>query len=216
MSLNAAIRVKHDGFELDIKLDADEGETVAVLGPNGAGKTTLLRALAGLIAIEGRVELAGELLDDSAQGLHVPTERRHIGLVFQDHILFPHLSVLDNVAFGLQAQRHPDAKQVAHGWLARAGLTDKAASMPRELSGGQAQRVAVARALAYRPRLILADEPTGQLDHPTAQHLFDVLLAALAGTDTALVVATHDLPIAARLTTTWHMERGVLEEAAAC
>ena len=113
MSLNANIKVKHDGFELDVQLDVNEGETVAVLGPNGAGKTTLLRALAGLVSIEGRVALAGDVLEDSSLGLRVPTERRHIGLVFQDDVLFPHLSVLDNVAFGLQAQSRTDARQVA-------------------------------------------------------------------------------------------------------
>jgi molybdate transport system ATP-binding protein len=192
VTLNAAIRVKHDGFELDIKLDVDEGETVAVLGPNGAGKTTLLRALAGLVSIEGRVELAGELLDDSAQGLHVPTERRHIGLVFQDHILFPHLSVLDNVAFGLQAQRHPDAKQVARGWLARAGLADKAASRPRQLSGGQAQRVALLRTLATEPRLLLLDEPLSALDVTIRAEVRRELSRQLASFGGVRLLVTHD------------------------
>jgi molybdate transport system ATP-binding protein len=192
VSLTAAIRVKHDGFELDIKLGVDEGETVAVLGPNGAGKTTLLRALAGLVSIEGRVELAGELLDDSAQGLHVPTERRHIGLVFQDHILFPHLSVLDNVAFGLQAQRHPDAKQVAGRWLTRAGLADKAASMPRELSGGQAQRVALLRTLATEPRLLLLDEPLSALDVTIRAEVRRELSRQLASFGGVRLLVTHD------------------------
>ena len=115
MSLKASVKVRRDTFALDVQLDIDPGETVAILGPNGAGKTTLLRALAGLIKVVGRVELAGEVLEDSATGLRVPTEERHVGLVFQDHVLFPHLNVLDNVAFGLQAQRRPDAKKIARG-----------------------------------------------------------------------------------------------------
>ncbi|HEV1992681.1 MAG TPA: ABC transporter ATP-binding protein, partial [Candidatus Dormibacteraeota bacterium] len=164
MSLNARVKVRRNNFALDVELDIDPGETVAILGPNGAGKTTLLRALAGLVLIEGRVELAGEVLEDSAQRLRVPTEQRHIGLVFQDHVLFPHLNVLDNVAFGLQAQRRHDAKRIARGWLERAGLAEKASSMPRELSGGQAQRVALLRTLATEPRLLLLDEPLSALD----------------------------------------------------
>jgi len=119
VSLKARVKIIRAGFELDVLLDVDDGETVAVLGPNGAGKTTLLRALAGLASMDGRVELDGEVLEDSAQGLYVPTERRQIGLVFQDHVLFPHLTVLDNVAFGLQAQGRGDARQVARRWLER-------------------------------------------------------------------------------------------------
>ena len=164
MSLHAHVKVRHNDFALDVRLDADAGETVAILGPNGAGKTTLLRALSGLIKIDGRVELEGQVLEDSATRLHVPTEDRHVGLVFQDHVLFPHLNVLDNVAFGLQAQRRPNAKQLARGWLERAGLAEKASSMPRELSGGQAQRVALLRTLATEPRLLLLDEPLSALD----------------------------------------------------
>src|SRR6266550_639919 len=140
VSLHASIRVQRNGVALAVDLEVGAGETAAVLGPNGAGKTTLLRALAGLVPIDGRVELDGEVLDDSAAGRHVLTEHRRVGLVFQDHVLFPHMTVLDNIAFGLRAQHKRDASKVATGWLARAGLAERAGAMPRELSGGQAQR----------------------------------------------------------------------------
>jgi molybdate transport system ATP-binding protein len=192
VSLKARVKVIRAGFELDVLLDVDDGETVAVLGPNGAGKTTLLRALAGLASTDGRIELAGEVLEDSAQGLHVPTERRQIGLVFQDHVLFPHLTVLDNVAFGLQAQGRHDAKQVARGWLERAGLDDKAGSMPRELSGGQAQRVALLRTLATEPKLLLLDEPLSALDVTIRAEVRRELSRQLASFRGVRLLVTHD------------------------
>jgi molybdate transport system ATP-binding protein len=192
VSLKARVKVRHDKFALDVQLDIDPGETVAILGPNGAGKTTLLRALAGLVPIEGRVELGGQVLEDSALRLRVPTEQRHVGLVFQDHVLFPHLNALDNVAFGLQAQGRPEAKQIARGWLERAGLADKASSMPRELSGGQAQRVALLRTLATDPRLLLLDEPLSALDVTIRAEVRRELSRQLASFSGVRLIVTHD------------------------
>ncbi len=192
MSLKAQLKVNRDGFALDVQLDINQGETVAVLGPNGAGKTTLLRALAGLVPIEGRVELDGVVLEDSALRTRVPTEQRHVGLVFQDHVLFPHLNVLDNVAFGLQAQHRPDAKQVARRWLERAGLDDRASSMPRELSGGQAQRVALLRTLATEPRMLLLDEPLSALDVTIRAEVRRELSRQLASFIGVRLIVTHD------------------------
>jgi molybdate transport system ATP-binding protein len=192
VSLKARVKVRHDKFALDVQLDVDPGETVAILGPNGAGKTTLLRALAGLVPIEGRVELGGQVLEDSALRLRVPTEQRHVGLVFQDHVLFPHLNALDNVAFGLQAQGRPEAKQIARGWLERAGLADKASSMPRELSGGQAQRVALLRTLATDPRLLLLDEPLSALDVTIRAEVRRELSRQLASFGGVRLIVTHD------------------------
>ena len=192
MSLKAQLKVNRDGFALDVQLDINQGETVAVLGPNGAGKTTLLRALAGLVPIEGRVELDGVVLEDSALRARVPTEQRYVGLVFQDHVLFPHLNVLDNVAFGLQAQHRPDAKQVARRWLERAGLDDWASSMPRELSGGQAQRVALLRTLATEPRMLLLDEPLSALDVTIRAEVRRELSRQLASFIGVRLIVTHD------------------------
>jgi len=188
MSLHAEVVVRRNGFALDVRLDVDEGETVAVLGPNGAGKTTLLRALAGLIAIEGRVELDGEVLDDSKAGRHVPTERRRVGLVFQDHVLFPHMSVLHNVAFGLGG----DSMRKARDWLGRAGLLEMADRMPGELSGGQAQRVALIRTLATQPRLLLLDEPLSALDVSVRAETRRELSRRLAAFEGVRILVTHD------------------------
>jgi len=139
----------------------------ALLGPNGAGKTTVLRALAGLLRLaEGRVVLDGAVLEDTARRIRVPVERRPVGMVFQDYLLFPHLSAVDNVAFGLRARGmgRSAARRTAQAWLERLGLPAVADAGPRTLSGGQQQRVALARALATDPRLLLLDEPLAALD----------------------------------------------------
>ncbi|HZA79951.1 MAG TPA: ATP-binding cassette domain-containing protein, partial [Actinomycetes bacterium] len=148
MSLEARLRLTLGRLELEVELAVATGELVVLLGPNGAGKTTLLRALAGLLALErGRVVLDGTVLEDTASGTQVPTEQRPVGFVFQDYLLFPHLSALENVAFGLRARGLPkvEARRRAAGWLERVGLAGQAGARPRALSGGQAQRVALAR-----------------------------------------------------------------------
>ena len=188
MSLHAAVKVQRERFALDVDITVDAGETVAVLGPNGAGKTTLLRALAGLIPFEGRVELDGAVLDDSATRRHVPTEHRRVGLVFQDHVLFPHMSVLDNVAFGLKK----DGARLAREWLERAGLGDKARALPRELSGGQAQRVALLRTLITEPHLLLLDEPLSALDVTVRADVRRELSRQLSGFKGIRMLVTHD------------------------
>jgi len=188
VSLDATIRLKRNEFALDVQLKVSAGETVAVLGPNGAGKTTLLRALAGLVPIDGRVELNGQVLDDSAAGRHIPTERRRVGIVFQDHVLFPHMTVLDNVAFGLPH----DSSRIAREWLDRAGLGDRANAMPRELSGGQAQRVALIRTLATEPHLLLLDEPLSALDVTIRAEVRRELSRQLSGFHGVRILVTHD------------------------
>ncbi|XVQ86354.1 ABC transporter ATP-binding protein [Microbispora siamensis] len=189
MSMQAHLVVERPAFRLDVELGASAGEVVALLGPNGAGKTTALRGLAGLTALSGgRVEL------DGAEVHHLPPERRRIGVVFQDYLLFPHLSALDNVAFGPRCQGlgKAAARRVAAELLDRVGLAGHADVRPGRLSGGQAQRVALARALAVRPRLLLLDEPLAALDAHTRLEIRAELRRHLADFDGATILVTHD------------------------
>jgi len=182
-------------FELSITLDAKPGQVVAVLGPNGAGKTTLLRALAGLIPLSsGRVGLNGTVLEDVSSGERLTTEQRPIGVVFQDYLLFPRMSALENVAFGLRARglEKQSARAKAHQWLERVGLGHLAAQRPTSLSGGQAQRVALARALAPDPTLLLLDEPLAALDAATRVSVRSDLGKHLSGFDGVTLLITHD------------------------
>ena len=193
--LDARLVVRVGDLDLDLDLHVEDGETVALLGPNGAGKSTTLRALAGLRPLDdGWIRLDGTTLDDPGAGTFVETASRPIGMVFQDYLLFPRLSALDNVAFGLRARgrhRH-EAREAARTWLDRFDLTARAGAMPRTLSGGEAQRVALARALATEPRLLLLDEPLAALDASTRPQVRAQLRRHLAGFDGARIVVTHD------------------------
>ena len=195
MTLDARIVRTLGPFRLDINLTATSGETVAVLGPNGSGKTTLFRCLAGLLPIDGgRIELDGEPLDDPAADVFVRPEHRPVAVVFQDYLLFPNLTALENVAFGLRARGidKADARSSAASWLQRVGLADHAHHRPRTLSGGQAQRVALARALATEPRLLLLDEPLAALDAGTRGDVRRDLRRHLATFDGVRLLVTHD------------------------
>ncbi|MEU7898703.1 ABC transporter ATP-binding protein [Nonomuraea sp. NPDC049152] len=190
MTLRARLVVTRAAFGLDISLDVAAGEVVALLGPNGAGKTTALRALAGLTGLS-----AGGHITLDERPLHgMAVEHRPIGMVFQDYLLFPHLSALDNVAFGLRCRGEgkAESRRTARAWLERVGLAGHATARPRRLSGGQAQRVALARALAVRPRLLLLDEPLAALDAHTRLEIRSQLRHHLADFDGATVLVTHD------------------------
>ncbi|MFB7471935.1 ABC transporter ATP-binding protein [Kitasatospora sp. NPDC056184] len=193
--LDARLRVERAAFTLDLALTAAPGEVVALLGPNGAGKSTALRALAGLLPLgDGHLRLDGRVLEDPARRLHTPAEERPVGVVFQDYLLFPHLSALDNVAFGprCRGRSKREARAEAAGWLERMGLAEHADARPGRLSGGQAQRVALARALAVRPRLLLLDEPLAALDARTRLDVRAQLRRHLTEFEAVAVLVTHD------------------------
>jgi molybdate transport system ATP-binding protein len=184
-SLDLAVRVPG---RVEAEVSVPPGEVLAVIGPNGAGKTSLIRALAGLVPAEGHARLDGVDL------LTVPARDRGVGLVFQKQLLFPHLSALDNVAFGPRSRGVPraEADREAAEWLARFGIGELSHRRPRELSGGQAQRVAIARALATRPRVLLLDEPFTGLDVKVAMALRIELGRHLASYDGITLLVTHD------------------------
>ena len=195
MTLDADVRVSAGALDLDRHVKVDEGEVVALLGPNGAGQTTLLQAIAGIVPLRsGRVALDGRVLEDTGAGQYVPPERRSIGFVFQDYLLFPHLSVADNVAFGLRAKgvASAEAREKAIKWLDRAGLADYRAAKPAQLSGGQRQRVALARALAPEPRMLLLDEPLAALDATARAAVRRDLKSHLASFHGVRILVTHD------------------------
>ena len=193
--LTAQVEVGLGALDLDVSIEAAPGEIVAVLGPNGAGKSTFLRALAGLVPLtRGRVALDDVVLEDTAQRIHLPPERRPIGVVFQDYLLFPHLTALENVAFGLRARGVParEARSRARSWLDRLRIGETAETKPCALSGGQAQRVALARALAIDPLLLLLDEPLAALDASARGEVRRDLKRHLASFSGIRIVITHD------------------------
>lgn len=195
MTLDAHVEVTLEAFMLCLDLGVADGEVVAVLGPNGSGKTTLLRALAGLQPLSaGHIVLDGSILDDPWAKVLVPPEQRPCAMVFQDYLLFPHLTALANVAFGPRSRGIPraEAERGARAWLDRMGLADKARSKPGQLSGGQAQRVAVARALATEPRLLLLDEPMAALDVSVRGSVRHQLRRHLGEFGGSCIMVTHD------------------------
>jgi molybdate transport system ATP-binding protein len=195
VTLACRIAVERGDFSLDMALDVGPGETVAILGPNGAGKSTLLSALAGLLPLDrGSIVLGGEVLDDASTGVYIRPERRPVGVMFQDGLLFPHLTALDNVAFGPRSRgvSRPEARRRAGEWLARVGLAGQADLRPAALSGGQAQRVALARALVTDPALLLLDEPLSALDVAVRADVRRDLQHHLASFEGVRVVVTHD------------------------
>lgn len=175
----------------DVSLNAAEGKVMALLGPSGSGKSTILRLIAGLEAPDsGQITIGDELV--SSPGRMLAPEHRRVGMVFQDYSLFPHLTALANVMFGLNKLNRTERYEAALSWLDRVGLKHRAGSYPHELSGGEQQRIALARALAPKPRAVLLDEPFSGLDPVQRAELRDATLATLADTRTTTIFVTHD------------------------
>ena len=194
--LIADVDVSRGDFSLDITLRVEPGETLALLGPNGAGKSTTVGCIAGIVGLDaGRISIGPVVLDDSERGIRVPVEDRRVGLVFQDYRLFPHLSVLENVAFGQRSRgvARAEARASALVWLDRLGIAGFAGVRPGSLSGGQSQRVALARVLAMEPDVLLLDEPLAALDVEVRADVRAELVEHLRLFSGATIVVTHDL-----------------------
>jgi putative ABC transport system ATP-binding protein len=183
----------------DINLDIGRGEAFGLVGPSGSGKSTLLMVMAGLEQADtGTVTVAGEVLNKLDEDALARFRGRHVGIVFQSFHLIPTMTALENVAVPLELAGAEDPRERARAELAAVGLHDRLDHYPAELSGGEQQRVAVARALAPNPAIVVADEPTGNLDEDTGKQIIDLLFAGQAKRGTTLVLVTHDAALAAR------------------
>jgi len=198
----------------NIDMTVHEGESVAIVGASGSGKTTLLGLLAGLdLPSRGDIALAGATLGTLDEEARAQLRAREVGFVFQSFHLLPALTAEENIALPLELAGREDAARVREV-LEQVGLTHRARHYPRQLSGGEQQRVALARAFVARPRILFADEPTGSLDQATGQQISDLLFALNAGSDTTLVLVTHDLRLAQRCERIYRLDGGRLVDAA--
>ena len=189
------------------------GETVAILGASGSGKSTLLALLAGLdLPSSGSVTLVGENLVRLDEDERAVLRGRVLGFVFQSFQLLPSLSAVENVMLPLELAGTPNAGVEAEYWLERVGMSHRLRHYPKHLSGGEQQRVALARAFAPKPKLVLADEPTGNLDAATGHQIVELMFAINAESGTTLILVTHDEEIAARCGRRLHMNAGRIEE----
>jgi len=197
-----------------VSLKVRAGEATGIVGPSGSGKSTLLMVIAGLERVDsGSVRVAGELLNGRSEDRIAAFRGRNIGIVFQSFHLIPNMTALENVAVPLELAGHSDAFAVAARELEAVGLADRTTHYPGELSGGEQQRVAIARALAPAPRILIADEPTGNLDQATGRQIADLLFAKARERGMTLLLVTHDPALAARCSRQVAMRSGRIETA---
>jgi len=199
----------------DISFALEAGQTAAIVGASGSGKSTLLGILAGLdTPTAGSVQLAGQDLFSLDEDQRAALRARHVGFVFQSFQLMPNLTALENVMLPLELSGAPDARAQATAMLQRVGLGERLQHRPKVLSGGEQQRVALARAFVVQPELLLADEPTGSLDHATGAAIMDLMFALNREQGTTLVLVTHDRQLAERCERCLTIEAGQLREQA--
>jgi putative ABC transport system ATP-binding protein len=198
----------------DVSLEVKTGETLAILGASGSGKSTLLGLLAGLDrASSGDIWLLGQRLNDLDEDARARLRASRIGFVFQSFQLLPALTALENILLPLELAGAKDAHERGHHWLARVGLAARAHHTPRQLSGGEQQRIAIARAFATDPQVLFADEPTGNLDADTGARIIDLLFDLNASAHTTLLLVTHDTALAARCQRRLHLLAGRVQAA---
>ena len=199
----------------DVSLDVEEGQSLAIVGPSGSGKTSLLMVVAGLErATSGGVRVAGHDLTRLNEDKLALVRGANIGIVFQSFHLVPTMTALENVALPLEFAGDLNAFEIARALLEEVGLTPRVDHFPAQLSGGEQQRVAIARALSRQPKLILADEPTGNLDSQTGKHIIDLLFGLQRRRDATLMLVTHDQRVAAACARTIHMADGRINKVA--
>jgi len=197
----------------NVNLSVKSGESIAIVGKSGSGKSTLLSLLAGLDkATSGHVFIKGQDLSAMDEDGRAAVRNQHVGFVFQNFQLLPHLSALDNVMLPLELKATTNAKQQAKTWLSKVGLSDRLMHQPNQLSGGEQQRVAIARAFVCEPDILFADEPTGNLDEHTGQTIEDLLFTLNKEIGTTLVLVTHDEELAKKCARQVHLEDGKLVE----
>jgi putative ABC transport system ATP-binding protein len=197
----------------NVNLSVAAGETIAIVGKSGSGKSTLLSLLAGLDqATSGRVCIQGQDLSVMSEDGRAAVRKQHVGFVFQNFQLLPHLSARDNVMLPLELTGDSNAKAKAESWLDKVGLSERLDHQPNQLSGGEQQRVAIARAFACEPDVLFADEPTGNLDEHTGEKIEDLLFDLNAQLNTTLVLVTHDETLAKRCQRQVHLIDGKLIE----
>jgi putative ABC transport system ATP-binding protein len=198
-----------------VSLGVESGEVVGIVGPSGSGKSTLLMVLAGLEKVDaGTVRIAGEVLNGKSEDRIASFRGRNIGIVFQSFHLIPNMTALENVAVPLELAGNRDAFAIAARELDAVGLGERMTHYPGQLSGGEQQRVAIARALAPSPRILIADEPTGNLDQATGRQIADLMFAKAAERGMTLVLVTHDPALAGRCARQVAMRSGRIEDGA--
>jgi putative ABC transport system ATP-binding protein len=197
----------------DLKLELQNGETLSIMGKSGSGKSTLLNLLAGLMRpTSGEVNIMGQSFSTLSDKKRTKIRGKNLGVIFQQFHLLPHLTAIENITFAGEINNIDEVKQKASNLLERVGLSDRESHFPHELSGGEMQRVAVARALITSPRIILADEPSGSLDEKNAKEIIDLIFELVDEKKTSLIFVTHDEDLSKRCSRSLILDGGVLRE----
>ena len=210
-NLSKKVQVLEDELTIlnSLSFQVSRGESLAIIGPSGSGKSTLLGILAGLdLPSTGSVHIDGKRITSMSEEARASIRARYVGFVFQSFHLLPGLTALENVALPLELRSKSDALITAKEFLSRVGLQDRSEHLPNQLSGGEQQRVAVARAFACQPKILFADEPTGNLDIMTGAKINDLLFELNQEQGTTLVIVTHEQSLAARCARRLHLKCG--------